>query len=328
VFHFDNGLRLVDTDLALDVRRRQPCGFISHAHADHVGRHDLTLCTAATAALLEARWGQRATRILDYGKPYELGNCRLTAYPAGHVLGSAMLLIEYQGQRLLYTGDFRLGPSATAEPIELPRADILVMECTFGHPSYRFPARARLERELVGCVRRALQAELTPVIFAYSLGKAQEVISVLDMARIPVVQHPQVLAISRVYQQLGINLGPLNELNSPQALSSAWILPPRNTRSARAVLPVRRIEIAVSGWAMEPRMRRRLGGDYQIPLSDHADFDELLRCIERVSPSTVYCWHGQSSFVEHLRRRGWNAYWLDARRDNEKKRSGLETQPT
>jgi Cft2 family RNA processing exonuclease len=304
VFYFDNGLRLADADLALDVRRRQTCGFISHAHADHVGRHELTLCTQATAALLEARWGQRVTRCLQYGEPCELGRCRLTAFPAGHVLGSAMLLVECQNQRLLYTGDFRLGPSATAEPIELPRADILVMECTFGHPTYRFPARARVEMELVGCVRRTLQAGLTPVIFAYSLGKAQEVISVLDMARIPVVQHPQVLAISRVYERLGINLGPLNDLNSPGAISSAWILPPRNSRGTSTVLPVRRIEISVSGWAIDPRMRRRLGGHYQLPLSDHADFDELLRCIERVQPKTVYCWHGQRAFVDHLRRSG------------------------
>src|SRR5262245_22604573 len=123
--HWENGLFLTRPRLALDGRRRQPHGFVSHAHADHIAPHELAYCTPETARLYRQRMGAaRRTVDLYYRQPREFGDVRLTAYPAGHCLGSAMLLIESDCRSVLYTGDFKLGESATAEPAELPRADV------------------------------------------------------------------------------------------------------------------------------------------------------------------------------------------------------------
>src|SRR4051812_33160755 len=120
MFHFDRGLMLTAAGLAVDVRRRQPRGFVSHAHADHMARHELALCTAPTARLYQHKFGARPVREINYREPLEFGPLRLTTYPAGHCLGSAMLLADNGVTKLLYTGDFKLGSSATAEKAELP----------------------------------------------------------------------------------------------------------------------------------------------------------------------------------------------------------------
>jgi putative mRNA 3-end processing factor len=313
VFDYENGLRLRDIDVALDVPRRQRCGFISHAHADHVARHELTLCTPDTAELLRVRWGPRAVRALPYHQPLELAPCRLTALPAGHILGSAMLLVESAAGRLLYTGDFRLRPGATAAPARMPAADVLVMECTYGDPRYRFPSAEATTEQLLSCVRKALHVGRHPVIYAYALGKAQEVARILAVAGIRVLMHPKIAEISRAYQRLGVDLGEIAEYGSQPLEDVAILIPPGAARDGPA-LPRNRIDISVSGWALDSGMRRRRRADYHIPLSDHADYDELLECVEQVAPRVVYCFHGQPAFVDALRNLGVEAHWLSSTR--------------
>ena len=117
---------------------------------------------------------------MPYRTPIEWGGLRLTTFPAGHCLGSAMLLAEDGEQSLLYTGDFKLGESATAERAELPHADILVIESTFGHPDYRLPPREQVLEQLLCLVRQTLADGAVPVIQAYMLGKGQEVTRLSD----------------------------------------------------------------------------------------------------------------------------------------------------
>src|SRR5687768_4187516 len=209
MFHFDGGMKFTRIDLAVDVRRRQPRGFISHAHTDHMGRHELAYCTPATAALYQKRYGERATRLMPFGEPLDWDGLTLTTLPAGHVLGSAMLHVAGPQGTLLYTGDFKLRPSATAEAASPPRVDVLVMESTYGDPRYRLPPRDEVIGQLIAIVSRVLEAGRTPVIHAYVLGKAQEVTRILTSAGLRVVQHPLVHEISLIYQACGCELGVL-----------------------------------------------------------------------------------------------------------------------
>src|SRR5688572_19286909 len=116
MFHYDGGLKLTSIDLAVDVRRRQPRGFMSHAHSDHIARHELAFCTPETARLYHHRLGPRPTREMPYGQTLEWGDFRLRTHSAGHILGSAMLWADNGRQSLLYTGDFKLSASATCPP--------------------------------------------------------------------------------------------------------------------------------------------------------------------------------------------------------------------
>ncbi|MEM6328799.1 MAG: MBL fold metallo-hydrolase [Planctomycetota bacterium] len=296
--------------LAVDFRRRQPRGFISHAHMDHMARHELALATPETAALYRHRLGKGRTdarlrvREMPYGRAIDFGAARLTALPAGHCLGSAMLLAEVDGQRLLYTGDFKLGPSLTSAEADPPPADLLVMESTFGRPRYRLPPRAEVVERLIALVRQTLAEGKTPVVHAYALGKSQEVTKLLTTAGVPVVQHPAVFAISEVYAACGVELatGPagVGPYTGTPPAGHAVVTLPRSQKRFRLSGLGPAVSIAVTGWAIDRRAHARLGVDHALPLSDHADFDQLLELVERVQPKTVYCTHGPAEFVEHL----------------------------
>lgn len=309
MFHWDKGIFLTSANLALDVRRRQACGFISHAHADHIGPHELALCTPATARLYQHRRGaHRKTKELPFYEPLEFGPLKLTTFPAGHCLGSAMLLAEDGEKSLLYTGDYKLGPSATSQQAQLPAADVLIMESTFGQPKYRMPPRAEVIEQLIQLVQETLAQDRTPVLHAYALGKAQEVTRLLTDAGISVLQHPQTFAVSEVYRQCGMDLGDVAEYRSKLVPGRAVVTLPRGVKGFRLTGIAQPVSIAVTGWAIDSSTKYRLGVDHALPLSDHADFDQLLQTVEQVGAGEIYCTHGPREFVEHLRAEGYNAF--------------------
>jgi Cft2 family RNA processing exonuclease len=295
---------------------------------------------------------------MQFGQPIEFGPLRLTALPAGHCLGSAMLLAEDGDQTLLYTGDFKLGPSATAEPADPPHADVLVMESTFGLPRYRLPPRDDTIAQLLEIVTTALAAGATPVIHAYPLGKSQEVTKILTDAGVRVLQHPAIYEISRIYEQCGMPLGNYGlypgaapntacglanqqrpsphpairtraPAGSPGATGSAsasspeprtlnpepfaLLTLPRGMNNFRLAGLGRTVTIATTGWAIDASTKYRWGVDHALPLSDHADYDQLLETIQRVEPQEIHCTHGPVEFVDLLRDMGHNAFPLAPR---------------
>lgn len=304
MFHWDGGLKLTKADLAIDFRRRQPRAFISHAHADHMARHAYAICTPQTAALYQVRLGNRPARELPYREPIEWGGLRLTTFPAGHCLGSAMLLAEDGDESLLYTGDFRLGKSVTAGQAELPQAKVLVMESTYGHPNYRLPPREEVVAQLIQLVREAVGDGAVPVIEAYSLGKAQEVTRLLTAEGLFVLQHPQAYQISRTYESFGVDLGGYGLYQGEIEPGQVLVVPPRVVLGNEAI---REVRFAVTGWAVDPSAKYRLGVDHAMPISDHADYDELFEAVRRVEPAKIYCTHGPESFVDRLCEAGFNA---------------------
>jgi putative mRNA 3-end processing factor len=312
VFHYDSGLFLTHAQLGVDIRRRQPRCFVSHAHADHIARHELALATPATAALYQHRLGNRH-RVLEmkYREPIDFSGLRLTAYPAGHCLGSAMLLADDGKQSLLYTGDFKLGESLTAEPAELPHADILVMECTFGRPRYRLPPREEVVAQLLQIVRTALAEGATPVIHAYALGKSQEVTKLLTSHGVPVMQHPAIYETSQVYARCGVDLGNVRLYDISAMNGHAVVTLPRGMRAFRLAGLKKTVSITATGWAIDASTRIRWGVDHALPLSDHADFDQLIAAARRIAPREIYCTHGPHEFVDHLRDLGFNAFPLN-----------------
>ncbi len=311
MFHYNAGLFLTAAQLAVDVRRRQPRCFVSHAHTDHIARHELALATAGTACLYKHRLGaQRRVQEMQYRVPIEFANLQLTALPAGHCLGSAMLLADDGTQSLLYTGDFKLGESATSVPAELPHADILVMESTFGRPQYRLPPRAATVARLLELVHATLADGKTPVIHAYPLGKSQEVTKLLTTSGVHVLQQRTVYEVSRIYQQCGIDLGDFALFDGRPIDGHAVITLPRAAREFRLPGLGPTVSIAVTGWAQDESTKYRLGVDHALPLSDHADFDQLIETVRQVNPREIFCTHGPPEFADHLRDIGFNAYPL------------------
>jgi Cft2 family RNA processing exonuclease len=311
MFHFDGGLKLTKAALAIDFRRGQRRAFISHAHLDHMARHHFALCTPATARLYHLRLGVRDVRLLPFRETVEWGGLRLTTFPAGHCLGSAMLLAEDEGRTLLYTGDFKLAPSATAQRAELPSADILVIESTFGDPRYRLPPRDEVLAQFFQRIAEVLQRGATPVVEAYVLGKAQEVTRLLTDEGYLVAQHPKIHRVSQVYEQCGVRLGNYRRLDGRHRAGQIIIVPPGWGHRIE-LAEIRRTEsFAMTGWAARTDTSRRLNVDHTFPLSDHADYDQLVEAVRRVNPRVVYTTHGPPGFDQHLRDLGYDARPLD-----------------
>lgn len=321
LFAYDRGLWISGLGLAVDIPRRQKWGFISHAHFDHFGRHELSLCTTATAAIYHARVGSgHAVRKLAYGVPITLDEHTLTTFPSGHMLGSAMLLVERTGERLLVTGDFKLGPSATAEanpirgdiPPALLEPDCLIMECTFGSPELRMPPRDEVIDQLLQILDDCCRRRVTPVIHAYVAGKAQEVSKILCDREFPVLQHRDIFEITSVYKRLGIDFPVCNPYSNKPLAATAVIAPPKSHSGFRMPGLKSIVSIGLTGWALLPGYAKKHGLDHALPLSDHADFDELIEFVEKVKPKRILCTHGPATFAEELKRRGYRAEMLGA----------------
>jgi putative mRNA 3-end processing factor len=305
-------LRVRGTGLYLDARRRRPCAFVSHAHADHLGRHDRTIATKATAALARHRLGDRkGGEVLpaDYRAPFGLGELTLELFPAGHVLGSAQLRITVPtGLAVGYTGDLCTEPTRTAEPAEVMPCDVLLLESTFGMPRYVFPPK----EEVLAAVRRfvddALADGATPVLLGYSLGKAQEVLKHFGELGYPCRAHPTVHAVNRVYEEQGVTLPNVRALGPEgPAPGEVVVAPPQLARSA-AIGRIRRKRTAVlTGWAVDGARWFR-GVDASFPLSDHADFPSLVAYAKATRASRVFTMHGHAdALARELRREGLRA---------------------
>jgi putative mRNA 3-end processing factor len=306
-------LRITGSPLHLDARRRVECAFVSHAHGDHIGRHDRTIATAATLALMRQRLGEprrRATEALPavYRTPFGLGDLTLELFPAGHVLGSAQLRVARGGVAVGYTGDLCTEPTHAAEPAEVMACDVLVVESTFGHPRYVFPPKD----ETLAAVRRfvddALADGATPVLLGYALGKAQEILKFLSDAGYRCRAHPAVHAVNRVYESLGVALPNVRALGPEGPEPGEVVVAPPHLARGAAMRGLRRRRTAIlTGWAVDGGRWFR-GVDAAFPLSDHADFPSLVAYARATGASRVFTVHGHADVLAAaLRREGIRA---------------------
>jgi len=306
------GLHLPQIDWWLDAPRPVARSFVSHAHFDHMARHRLTLCTESTARLMYARQPARRERLaLPFDRPHELApGCRVTLLPAGHILGSAQFLAESEHGRLLYSGDFKLRPGRAAEACATPHADVLIMETTFGLPKYKLPPPEEVIDGIVRFCRETLAARAIPVLFGYSLGKAQELLASLAGAELPIMLHPEILRLTQVCEKLGLTFPAYREFDALAAPGHVVIVPPQSSKAWLARLAPRRTAMA-TGWALDSSTKYQMGVDAAFPLSDHADFPELLEFVDRVQPRRVLTVHGfAAEFAQTLRARGVDAWAL------------------
>lgn len=298
----------------MDPRKKKTFAVISHAHGDHVACHTNFLATPETIELIRVRMGDALAQrgvALPFGQWHAGTGYRIRLHPAGHVLGSAMVEVEADGERFLYTGDFKTRPGLTTETLQIPTADHLVMETTFGIPKYKFPSFESTCAEVHKFCDDALAAGKTPVLLAYSLGKAQEVLKIIEARSQPILAHRTIRELNKVYQQYGCTLPTTRPLDFLNMSGCIVVMPPAVLKK----LPRTKCATAmISGWGIDPAARFRFGVDAVIPLSDHADYSELLNFVEQVAPKKIYTTHGyDQDFAAELRSRGYEAWSLHGR---------------
>jgi DNA ligase-1 len=255
--------------------------------------------------------GRRVEHPLDFRVPFSFRGAQLTLYPAGHIYGSAQLHVAVDDRSLLYTGDFKLRNGKSAEPIEWLKSDTLIMETTYGLPRYVFPPTDEVISQLVKFCAEAIEENATPILFGYSLGKAQEILAALFGSGYRILLHPAVFRMTKLYEALQDRLPPYSLFRPEDLPGSVFICPPSANRTKVVQGIKTRRTAMLTGWALNPGAIHRFQCDAAFPLSDHADYSDLLRYVELVQPKRVFTLHGYArEFAEDLQRRGVEAWAL------------------
>ncbi|PWT77707.1 MAG: DNA ligase, partial [Acidobacteria bacterium] len=231
--------------------------------------------------------------------------------PAGHIFGSAQCLLFAGDETLLYTGDFKLRPGKSAEQAQWRQADTLIMETTFGLPRYRFPPTEYVVDQIVAFCRETIDDGRVPVLLGYSLGKAQEILCSLGGAGLTPMLHGSVYQMTRIYEAFGQSFCKYLRYKPSDVAGKVLICPPSANHSHMLEnIPRKRVAM-ISGWAVDPNAVYRYQVDAAFPLSDHADYDELLHYVELVRPKRVLTLHGfAAEFARELRHCGIEAWSL------------------
>lgn len=304
------GIYIADLDLWLDPAQTCESSWISHAHSDHArGLHCNVIATPDTLRIYRLRWPEDETVrqsliALSYGETIEFRGARLTAFPASHIVGSAQLLIEYGGERVVYTGDIKLREPVCGAVTEIVPCDRLIVESTFGLPIYHFLDRDTARERIIRFARECLADKTTPVFIGYPLGRGQEIVHVLCNAGIPTAVHGSIARLIPAYEAAGYQFPCWLPYQAKDDSAKALVVVP----NFRAYIEAKgaKFRLAyVSGWAGLDNARNRVGAEELIPYSDHADYDELLAIVEGSGAAKVDVVHGYTEpFAHILRNRG------------------------
>jgi putative mRNA 3-end processing factor len=305
------GLYCVPGDFFIDPGRAVPRAIITHGHADHARPdHDHVLGSAATLAIMQARMGEgRAGRQRQVAAPGEVvrhNGVEIRLVPAGHVLGSCQVVLDWQGSRIVVSGDYKRRRDPTCAPFEPVRCDVFVTEATFGLPVFRHPDAAEEVARLLESLR--LFPDRTHLVGVYALGKAQRLIALLREGGWDrtIYLHGALLKLCELYEDFGVRLGPLAPVPTPAKRGGGGLLagevvlaPP----SAEATAWVRRLAeplvCAASGWMRVRQRAKARSVELPLIISDHADWDELLATIEEVQAPEVWVTHGRDDALVH-----------------------------
>lgn len=320
------GLYCPQGDFYIDPPGPVPLAVVTHVHGDHAhpGAAEY-ICTTPSTPLLRRRLegpidaepsaaGFTALNIksLEYGDRLQLGSAVVSLHPAGHVLGSAQVRIEADGQVWVVSGDYKREPDPTCAPFEVQTCDVFVTEATFALPVFRWEPPEVVADEILRWWDANREAEKASVLFCYALGKAQRILAELQcITDRPVYVHGAVETITQIYRDLGVKMLPTIPVASTKkghSFKGELILAPR---SARGSTWMRRFgatseEAFASGWMRIRGTRRRMSYDRGFVLSDHADWLSLLRTVEETGARRILVTHGYTDALSRfLRERGY-----------------------
>jgi len=303
------GLYCAPGGFFIDPHRAVDRAIVTHGHADHARPGNrAVLATPETIAIAQSRYGVNAggsLQELAYGEELTLGDVRVRLIPAGHILGSAQVVMEHAGQRIIVSGDYKRRADPTCAPFEVMHCDIFITEATFGLPVFRHPPDSEEIDKLLRSMRTF--PDRTHLVGVYSLGKCQRLIRLLRAAGFDetIYLHGALEKLCRLYERFGVQLGPTAPvaglpssslqgrlvLCPPSALADRW--------SRRLADPVTAV---ASGWMRVRARARQRGAELPLIISDHADWDELCATIGDVRAGEVWVTHGREDALVHQAR--------------------------
>ena len=308
------GLYCAAGDFYIDPWRPVDRAVITHAHSDHAhmgsGHY---LASTLSASILRKRLGSEIQlTTLDYGESVNHHGVKLSLHPAGHVLGSSQVRLEYRGEVWVASGDYKLDKDRTCEPFEHVRCHTFITESTFGLPIYRWQTELEIFAEINQWWRQNADNERTSVLFCYAFGKAQRILSGLDTDIGSIVAHGAVEPLNALYREAGVNLPAtqyVSEVKDDALFKRSIVLAPPSAGGSTWMKRFGNYSDAfASGWMQVRGARRRRGVDRGFVMSDHADWKGLQTAILATGAERIFVTHGQVDvMVRWLRERGLDA---------------------
>lgn len=302
----EDGIRFGE-HFAVDPTCKSELAVVSHAHSDHLKAHVKLIATAPTIDLARLNYKKFESAELGYHEPINIGPAKVEFAPAGHMLGSAQVIVEWHGEKIVYTGDFKLDDNLTCERAEIHQCDMLLIDSTYGRPRYKFPKMEECREMLNDFVNKQLKGGATPIIIAYTFGKAQEAMKMLGDEGFEMDVHHKAFEAAQVYIRHGVDIKNVNLLNDKPTPGRVVILPPGALRHTNTFGWGRLKVCFLSGWTLDRNYE--MGGyrGYGIPFSDHAGFDDIVRYVEEARPRRVFTLFGPPEIAEYLCRLGFKA---------------------
>lgn len=302
------GLYCAPGDFYIDPHRPVERAVITHGHSDHArSGHSAVMATSETVAIMKVRYGEScagAFQSLAYDDTIAINGVTVRLAPAGHILGSAQVVLDYGGQRAVVSGDYKRAHDPTCTPFELVPCDVFITEATFALPVFRHErARGEVAKLLASM---AAEPERTHLIGAYGLGKCQRMIRVIRDAGYdkPIYMHGAVVELTKLYQALGIELGDVRPVAGadPKEMAGGIVMCPPSALgdrwSRRFSDPVTAF---ASGWMRVRGRARQRGVELPLIVSDHVDWPELIATIAETNAEEIWVTHGRDdALVHHL----------------------------
>jgi putative mRNA 3-end processing factor len=283
----NNGLYCKYGDFYIDPIQPVAFAVISHAHGDHAIPGNVEVySTGATFAFMKLRYGKNAGKVFSevtFNSPFTVGGVKITFIPAGHMLGSAQVLMEYEGIRYLYTGDYKLQADATCEPIEWVKTDVLITESTFADPAILHP-------DPITEIKKLNDIKTNILLGAYGLGKSQRLINLINQytPQKKILVHFRIAPINAIYEKMGYAPGKYQIYNRKLMKNQeefVYIVPPFTFDSYIKATGVTRL--FASGWKnLQVNLKDTLF------ISDHVDWNDILQTIQNTRPKQIWTLHG------------------------------------
>jgi len=290
----ENGLYCRYGDFYLDPKLPVQNAVISHAHGDHAVSANINVyCTEATSAFMTLRYGKLGAKqfhLLGFRQMFSIGGVQISFVSAGHMLGSAQILMEYEGIKYLYTGDYKVQPDATCEPIEWVQADVLITETTFADPATQHP-------DPVAEIKKLNNIRSNILLGAYALGKSQRLINLINTwcPQKKVLVHHRIMPVNLIYERFNFSPGKY-EMYGRKLMKEqkeyVYLVPPFTFESYFKAKGVKRL--FASGWK-----NLQANENDTLFISDHVDWNDILQCVKFVAPKQIWTLHGDGRHLKN-----------------------------
>lgn len=319
----DKGIYCIPGKFYIDPWKPVDYALITHGHADHA-RWGMTkyLCHHLTVPILHIRIGKDIqVQGIGYNEPININGVKVTFHPAGHIIGSAQIRMEYKGKVVVVSGDYKLQNDGLSTVFEPVKCHEFVTESTFGLPIYKWASTEKLNESMQNWVLQNQEIGKTSVFVGYSLGKAQRILNAVNGIA-PIYTHYSIAKLNQAYESAGIQLPNYETLDfreSVQHVNKGIVIVPPSLVDTAILKKIPNMVYAIcSGWMQVRGARRWRSADAGFAVSDHADWDDLLKAVKETNAEKVYVTHGQTAvFAKYLNENGIEAVELHTAFGNE-----------